>query len=140
MTLVVDTSVVIKWVVSEEDSERAESLVGSPLVAPDLLRAQLANALWKKVLLRKELTDAQATRALKRASAALRLVPSSPLADRALEIALALSHPVYDCFFLALAEELDAPLVTADRRLLQRVRRTDLAARALHLQEWSFDD
>jgi predicted nucleic acid-binding protein len=32
-----------------------------------------------------------------------------------------LRHPVYDCFYLALAEREDATLVTADRRLIGRL-------------------
>jgi predicted nucleic acid-binding protein len=38
-------------------------------------------------------------------------------------------HPVYECFYLALSETLDAPLVTADGRLLTRVADTPFAAR-----------
>jgi predicted nucleic acid-binding protein len=140
VTLVVDTSVVLKWIVAEQDSALAESLIGMPLTAPDLLRAELANALWKKVLLRKELTAAQASLGLTRASAALRLVPSIALADRALSLGLTLSHPVYDCFFLALAEELDVPLLTADDRFLARLKRERVGERAISLKEWTPDD
>lgn len=139
MTLVVDTSVVLKWVVAEQDSDRAVRLIGLPLVAPDILRAELANALWKKVRIRRELSEEQARRGLSRASAPLRLVPSAPLADRALALGLALSHPVYDCFFLALAEELDTCLITADRRFLQRLYDTPLAVRAVSVEEWRPD-
>jgi predicted nucleic acid-binding protein len=137
VTLVVDTSVVMKWVVEEVDSARAQRLIGLPLAAPDLIRAELGNALWKRVVLRKELIPQQAQRGLARASAALNLVPSAPLADRALALAIELAHPVYDCFFLALAEELDVRLVTADERFLQRLRRNPEGARAIHLREWS---
>jgi predicted nucleic acid-binding protein len=40
--------------------------------------------------------------------------------DRALAIAIELRHPVYDCFYLALAERNTSPLVTADERLIHR--------------------
>jgi predicted nucleic acid-binding protein len=40
---------------------------------------------------------------------------------------------VYDCFYLALSEAEDAPLVTADRRLVAKVAGTPFAARTLHL-------
>jgi len=140
VSLVVDTSVVVKWVVEEPGSGRAQTLVGRPLVAPDLLRAELANALCKKVVIRKELTESQAARGLARASAALRLVPAAPLADRALTIALRMTHPVYDCFFLALAEELEMRLITADERLLRRLRDSKVAIEALHVEDWNPDD
>jgi predicted nucleic acid-binding protein len=49
------------------------------------------------------------------------LWPTVWLAKRAFEIASELRHPVYDCFYLALAEREDAALVTADRRLIRRL-------------------
>jgi predicted nucleic acid-binding protein len=55
--LVIDASVAVKWVIPEPDSERAELDRG--LVAPDVLFAACANALWKKVR-RGELTKGEA--------------------------------------------------------------------------------
>jgi predicted nucleic acid-binding protein len=52
----------------------------------------------------------------------LALRPTAPLAARALELAFALDHPVYDCFYLALAEAEQVGLVTADGRLESRLR------------------
>ena len=49
-TFVVDASVAIKWVVAEDDSAQALALrKNSRLIAPDLLVAECANILWKKV-------------------------------------------------------------------------------------------
>jgi predicted nucleic acid-binding protein len=48
-------------------------------------------------------------------------------------IARDLDHPDYDCFYLALAEQRQATLVTADRRLLNRVRGTQWASVAMGL-------
>lgn len=46
--LVVDSSVAIKWFVSEDDSEDALKLRDRhQLVAPDLLVAECVNAFWK---------------------------------------------------------------------------------------------
>ncbi len=48
--LVVDASVVVKWVVSEIGTDDAiRGLKVAPLAAPDLLIAECANILWKKV-------------------------------------------------------------------------------------------
>ena len=49
------------------------------------------------------------------------LVPLRGLAADAVTAALALDHPVYDGFYLALAVQREARLVTADRRLLGKV-------------------
>jgi predicted nucleic acid-binding protein len=49
------------------------------------------------------------------------LVPCGQLAPRAHEIAGILDHPVYDCFYVALAENRSCLLVTADERLLGRL-------------------
>ena len=139
MTIVVDTSVVLKWIVAEDDSYVARRLIGLPLVAPDLIRAELANALWKKVVIRREVDAAQAQAGLSIVSTALRLVPSAPLADRALALGLRLRHPVYDCFFVALAQQLDFPLVSADRRLVQRLAEEGMGDIATELREWRDD-
>jgi len=57
------------------------------------------------------------------------LWPTVWLVRRALQIATELRHPVYDCFYLALAEAEDAAVVTADRRLVQRLSGTEWEAR-----------
>ena len=126
MTRVVDTSVVIKWVVVEQDSGTALALVGGDIVAPDLLKAELANALWKKAR-RGEITDAHAAAAFEEVLAILPFAPSADLARRALAIGLEAGHPIYDCHFLALAEAIGAPLITADERLVAKCAGTRFA-------------
>jgi predicted nucleic acid-binding protein len=49
-TLVIDASVAVKWVIEETGTEAALSLRrGAKLIAPELLVAECANVLWKKV-------------------------------------------------------------------------------------------
>ena len=49
MTVIVDASVALKWVLQEEGSEAAELLLlEEPLAAPDLLIVECANVLWRK--------------------------------------------------------------------------------------------
>jgi predicted nucleic acid-binding protein len=47
--LVIDASIAIKWVIEEEGTKEALALRNQALVAPDLLIAECANVLWKKV-------------------------------------------------------------------------------------------
>jgi predicted nucleic acid-binding protein len=89
--------------------------------------AETASALWKAVRFA-GLELATATEAIAAAGAAFDELVSAPtLADRALAIALELRHPVYDCFYLALAQARGSRLVTADDRLLRVCARTRFA-------------
>lgn len=132
MSYVVDTSIVVKWVVKEPDSDAARSWVGASLAAPDLVRAELANALWKKVRLG-EIEPEQAVSSLGSALEPVSLVPTMPLIERSLPLAIALAHPVFDCIFLTLAESLDMPLLTADKKLWTRTRCTSFSDRVVLL-------
>lgn len=123
MTFIVDTSVVLKWYAPEPDSEIAAAWLNEPLLAPDLILAELGNAMWKKAR-RDEIRPAQASAALPHLRTYVRLVRSDALAEPALSIAMELGHPIYDCFFLALAEEKDVVLVTSDQRLVRRCAAT----------------
>ncbi len=99
MTLVVDASVVVKWFVEEElADEAAKLLLGqTPLYAPDLIVSEITNSLWKKF------TRGHITRQQAEAIAAsiprtpFQLIPSFSLHQRALDIAIEMRHPVYDC-------------------------------------------
>lgn len=124
MSLIVDASVAVKWFAEEPLSDKAELVLAGPddLIAPALVLAELGNALRKKAA-QNILTREQAIDALREApSFFVRLYPLPDLALRATEIAFDLRHPVYDCFYLALAERERLPLVSADERLLRKRR------------------
>ena len=137
--LVVDASVAVKWVVEEAGTEEALSLLErSALSAPDLLMAECANILWKKVR-RGELTEQEAGLAgqlIQRAD--LDVQPTRPLMLRALDLAIALDHAAYDCIYLALAVENGWRFVTADERFVRKLaelRDAELADRVVPLSE-----
>ena len=93
--LVIDASVAIKWVIDETGSEAALALRRYRLSAPDLLVAECANILCKKVR-RRELREEEAMlagRLLQRAT--VTLVPMRIMLDRATALAIALDHPAY---------------------------------------------
>lgn len=119
MKLVVDASVAIKWYVQQPLTGAARQIAasGDLFIAPDLILAETANAFWKYV--RAGQIDADKARAALSTLPEMfeTLCPLLPLTNAALEIAVTLNHPVYDCFYLALARRESAPLVTADRRL-----------------------
>jgi predicted nucleic acid-binding protein len=129
MSLVLDASVALKWFLAEDNREEARGLLAGqePLVAPDLIVPEVLNGAWKAV--RRNLIPAAQVETIPRVlpGCFFRLVPSSELAERALIIATALNHPVYDCFYLAAAESEGVILVTADTRLLKVVSKTVFA-------------
>ncbi len=132
-TLVVDASVAIKWVVQEPCTDAALAIRRCRLLAPDLLVAECANILWKKVR-RGNLAVADAllaARLLERAG--IELVPMRRMLERATSLSIALIHPAYDCFYLALAEATGCDVVTADDRLAAKVQAHGSGVRVLSL-------
>ena len=92
-------------------------------MAPDLIVAECANILWKKVQ-RTELSKDEALIAARLLqSAEIELVPSRALMESATRLAIELDHPAYDCLYLALAVENGCRFVTADERLVNKIRR-----------------
>lgn len=118
MSWLIDASVVVKWIITEEDSDRAASWQGLSLAAPELLLIELASILWKKAR-QGQVTPPQALAGLTQVEAVIELLPTRGLEARALEIAIELQHSIYDCLYLALAETLHAKIVTADRKLVR---------------------
>jgi predicted nucleic acid-binding protein len=124
-----DTSVVVKWFVPEEDSEKALSLRRAhvdrelQLYAPEVLLMELANALrYSSEFSAGEIVEALETPF----ELNILLVPFS-LDALNLAVTLGMEHDlaVYDAYFLALAQAMEIPLITADRRLLSRLTAED---------------
>lgn len=124
MTLIVDASVAIKWFVEEDATVLASALLegAEPLQAPDLLVVEVTNIAWKKAL-RGDIDIVHAQLIAAQTQAPFdRLYPTVELHERALELAFELNHPVYDCIYLACAEQFDdGCVVTADRRLCNAI-------------------
>ena len=126
--MLVDASVAFKWFVPEDGSEAAIRLLNDhELTAPEHFLAEVSNALWK-ALLREAFDRATYEADIKRLLSAVSVLhPISPLIVRAAEIGAILRHPIYDCLYLACAEQKSLPLITADRRLLDVVKDTEWA-------------
>ena len=121
--MVVDASVAVKWLLEEENSDRAARLAhgwsreGVTVVAPYLLPAEVCNALHRRVTAR-FLSGQQAVLLFETlTSARISLAEPPRLHTRALELADHLRLPaVYDSHYLALAEIIDCEMWTADER------------------------
>ncbi|MBX9700785.1 MAG: type II toxin-antitoxin system VapC family toxin [Acetobacteraceae bacterium] len=120
--LVLDASALAMMLLRETGWERVFALLAEEEpIAPDLLVAETANALWRRVRLGHRTPEE--ARALMAGAMApiLRLYPMAPLRAQALDLAMRRDHPAYDCFYVALAVREAVPLVTADRRLAERL-------------------
>jgi len=130
MAIVVDASVALKWFLSEIGSFEAEALqAAGGIIAPDLVVTEVLNGLWKawrKSLVPRDQLDRSVPIV---APSFSRLASSAGLAEQAWPICILLDHPIYDCLYLALAEREDCEMVTADARLLTKVRGTAFAKR-----------
>ena len=129
MICVVDASVVLKWFLREPDSAAADSLLEKFLnnevefLAPDLMLVETANVLWKRVMVRKELSISEATSICRDLlTLPISLVACSTVADAALRLALKHNHAVYDSLYCALAMERQCDFVTADRNLANKLQ------------------
>jgi predicted nucleic acid-binding protein len=101
------------------------------LIAPELIVPETWNAIWKRVR-QGRISPVQARRAIPEIPVWLASTTSlAELFPRAAALSLALDHPIYDCFYLALAEREAAPLVTADDRLLGLAGRVSVEVIAL---------
>ncbi|MDI9430809.1 MAG: type II toxin-antitoxin system VapC family toxin [Planctomycetota bacterium] len=116
-TVVVDASVAAKWFLPEPEAAAAVRLLDGRrrLVAPDLICTEVGNIFWK-LCTRKLLAADEAAEMLDHfLSMPLGIHDSALLLPAALEIAVATCRTVYDSLYLALAVELGATVVTADR-------------------------
>ncbi len=118
--LVIDASVALKWLADEPETEAARALLAEPdpLIGPDWIVAEVANALRGRVGRSELLAD----RAIEAVAALPQffqtLHPSEPLVDMAMQMAVDLDHAFYDCLYLVLAVETGATLVTADQKFV----------------------
>jgi len=121
-TFVIDASIAIKWVVEEHNTAEALTLrQRAKLIAPQLLVAECANILWKKVQTDELLKEEALLAARLLQGAEIELLPTRYLLDTATRISIQIEHPAYDCFYLALAAEKKCHFVTADERFLRKL-------------------
>ena len=144
MTLVVDASVGLKWVLQEGDSHVAHALAlgREPLLVPDFWLNEATNVLWLQVR-RKVLQPAEAREGLALLKQLVEPTPTAGLAlhDVALDIGLDVNHSTYDTLYLAFTVAMGARgLLVADGRFaaaMQRHSDPALVALMLPLDSWA---
>lgn len=97
------------------------------LIAPDLLLPEFGNILWKKFQ-RGQISVETSRQILQEFKAVtLRIYPSEPLLDNAIDLVIALGQTVYDCFYLALAITQQCQIVTADEKFYNALKTSSYA-------------
>lgn len=137
MTYVLDSSVTLKWVLNEKDTLKALRLrsefllAAHELIAPDLFPVECGHALTRAER-RKLIGVGEADPLL------LDILTTPPqfhshrhLLRNALAISSATRQGVYDCLYVALAEQEQCDLVTADDKLIKNLGPTFSFIRSL---------
>lgn len=135
---VVDANVGIKLFLMEPLSEQAYTLFAhlsdelpAQLYVPDLFFIECANILWKYAR-RFGYPAADALQDIGAlAQLPLQRVAMAALVEAALELALRYSSTAYDSAYVALAQRLGLPLITADEALVRRFAGSGLDVRFL---------
>jgi len=133
---VVDASVAIKWFVPEIHADAARRLLreGNILLAPDLIWAEVANALWRKWR-EKELTAEIVEDILNDFRRyPLRICSGESLYDVAWPIVQGSGRTFYDSLYLALAMSNGCPLVTSDLRFYNAIQGTTWGSYCLWIE------
>lgn len=124
MRLIIDASVALKWFIPEEFSDAADQIISSEhdLIAPEFMLIELGNVFWKKTKLG-EMSFKAAEDALYEAShSPIYYYPvTKSLIARSLNLAQQFKHPVYDCIYLALAEQEAGTVITADKKFFGQI-------------------
>jgi predicted nucleic acid-binding protein len=124
MKYILDSCTAFKWFLAEQDSDKARSLREDfrnqkvDLLAPDIFPVEIVHALTRAERAQR-ITPSEGTILV---SALFKMLPvlvqSLPLLPRAYELSSRFRIGVYDCLYVALAEQEACDLVTADEKLI----------------------
>lgn len=121
-TLIIDASALVKLLVDEPDSAVFQALVpeGVRLQAPAHALAETGEVISRKMRAG-YVDERQLVQIVTQLEAELEIIPLLGLFDRAIGIALDVGASVYDCLYVAAAQRDEAQLLTADRRLIEKL-------------------
>jgi predicted nucleic acid-binding protein len=128
--IVVDANIAMGWCIADSLLSPLAVAVRkrhAEIIAPDFIIVEVTNALV--------LASRSSSASVDYMQSALEqlprwfseLVPAVSLRGEAFVIAQKLGHPAYDCFYLALAVQRRAKMVTADRKFARRLATTPYA-------------
>lgn len=121
--IVTDASAIVELLVAEDGARsRIEDVLreAASLEAPDLVTLEVVSALTGLVRVGRLQRSDRDTMIASYLELPLTHHPTYPFAHRI--ASLAVRHSVYDAAYVALAEALDAPLLTTDARLARAVK------------------
>lgn len=123
MKYILDSSVAFKWVVAEALSDKAQLIRDDyrntihEWLCPDVFPIEIAHALTRAERQGRLTVSQSAILLADVLSTSPKLFSSLPLLRRAVEISSRLRVGVYDCLYVALAEQEGGELLPADARL-----------------------
>jgi predicted nucleic acid-binding protein len=128
MRYVLDSNVGIKWLLVEDQSDKARAVRDDfirgvhELLAPDVFLIEASHA-FTRAQRQGRITHSEARLFIGDLLTTLpQLSPYPPLLPRAVAISLQQRHNVYDCLYVALAEREGCELLTADDRMIGNLR------------------
>ncbi len=129
MIYVLDSNIAVKWVLTEDLSDKALLLRDDfknrvhELLAPDIFPAKVIHALARAER-QNRITPPQGGKLFADVmSTPPAFIPYQPLIPRAYDIASNARIGVYDCFYVALAEHEKCELATADDKLVNALQK-----------------
>jgi len=123
---VLDTSVIYKWYVEEENTEKALSLRddfvkrGIETVIPDFLFHELANSLRYNPKIEREEVEETIDNLFELGLETVLTTPT--FTKNALKIAYDYQITVYDALYITLAQNLEFEFITADKKLFEKTK------------------
>lgn len=135
--IVIDANVAVKWYLPEKEREDAIALLSGTeiLIAPEIIRIEVLAAITRTIRERgatieeAELRCRKWLRHLDERVVTLR--SEDDLLDRAIDLSIRERHPLQDCFYLSLALQETAKLVTYDKRLFKTAMQVSAESRLL---------
>ena len=131
--IVVDASVAVKWFLAEERSDKARDLRGAgvDLIGPSSIIFEIYHAIWDAAQKGRvpDTLPAEATPLIP--TPFNRLIPMEHLFHAAATLASELTHPIYDCAYLALAQSEGLEIITTDRDMARAGRRAGIKMKLL---------